>query len=220
MKNIKNLNRFGFRCAGDVNDENIRILIRKNRKFFHMKYLKYTMAFLGIFFFGAVLSLRAYSINGPSMSPTVWWGERVIANHLSYLLEDPAAGDMIIYFDTHKNSVACKRIVAIPGDQVWMQNNVLFVNGMEQKHRLLERWTEDMRAGKEVLGEMVATEETGSITHYLTYTRKKSEKHSFDPIKLQADEYFILGDHRDNSMDSRFIGPIAKDQIQGEVIWW
>lgn len=173
--------------------------------------------------------VRAFTIAAASMSPTFLVGDLIVSNHAAYDLRlpyldlvllqtgEPQPGDLIMYFDIPKQVIATKRIIGIPGDAVRMENNILYINGIEawQRHVPL-----DFFAGVPVrngLGELVAKETLGSREYLITYTPGKSPVRDFEQVIVPEGKYFILGDHRDNSADSRYIGLISRNQIKGRV---
>lgn len=173
--------------------------------------------------------VRAFTVAGPSMSPTLLYGDLIISNHAAYDLRlpymdtvllktsEPKNGDLIMYFDVPKNVIATKRVVGVPGDTVKMVNNILYVNDVEAMQRHVPHNVFDAVAAQNGLGERVATETLGSVEYLITYTPEKSPVHSFAEMTVTEGSYFILGDHRDNSADSRYIGLISRDQIKGRV---
>ncbi|MEM9324297.1 MAG: signal peptidase I [Bacteroidota bacterium] len=176
------------------------------------------IAFATVAVLTSVFSLRAYSIAGPSMSPSFWLDDLVIANHSAYLINGPERGDVIVYFDSVKNSVAVKRVIGIPGDRVELVENLVLINGSEQKQISLPG--EDFRHVPEDngIGQVIVEEDIFGRKHLVTFTPLQNPKRNYQSEVLKKDEYFILGDHRDNSNDSRYIGPIHEEQIVARVI--
>lgn len=175
--------------------------------------------------------VRAFTINGPSMSPTLLFHDRVISFQAAYdlrlpftdtvllPLSDPGRGDLVIYFDIPKNHVAAKRVVGLPGDTIELKENVLHVNGTPADQVVLDREGYEHLAAENDLGELVVEETLDGNAHLMTYTPQENKAASFGPVAVPPDEYFILGDNRDNSNDSRFVGFIARDQIKGRIIY-
>jgi signal peptidase I len=184
----------------------------------------------GVLSFGVISAyVRAFTIAAPSMSPTFLTGDFIMSNHAAYDLRwphldrvmlqtgEPQQGDLIMYFDIPKNVIATKRIIGLPGDVVKMENNVLYVNGIAAQQTQLPRNIFAGVAAENGLGERVVSETLGSRQYLITYTPGKSPVRDFDEVRVTHDKYFILGDHRDNSADSRYIGLISRDQIKGRV---
>ena len=196
--------------------------------------MKLTRTFKTIGFITFILGVssayvRAFTIAAASMSPTFLVGDLIVSNHAAYDLRlpyldlvllqtgEPQPGDLIMYFDIPKHVIATKRIIGIPGDAVRMENNILYINGIEARQRDVPL---DFFAGVPVrngLGELVVKETLGSREYLITYTPGKSPVRDFEQVIVPEGKYFILGDHRDNSADSRYIGLISRNQIKGRV---
>ena len=159
-----------------------------------------------------------------SMKPTIEVGDRVVVNKLAYDLKipfttisvfkwaDPKRGDIVVLFSPQDGVRLVKRVVAIPGDTVAMANNQLFINGKQAKWSPLAP-TDDPDQGLT----FVADENLAGRTHKIMLTPLAPQVSSFAPIKVPAGNYFVLGDNRDNSNDSRFIGFISRKRIVGEA---
>lgn len=184
------------------------------------------LLFLGI----SSAYVKAFTIAGPSMTPTYWYDDIVVSNHLAYdfrlphtdfvLFEtgQPERGDVIMYFDIPKNVVAAKRIIGIPGDTVSIKDNVVYLNGEKISQSIEPKRFFDNVPDKNGIGEIVLSEEIDGTSHLITFTPGAGKITSLEPINVTEGKYFILGDNRDNSADSRFIGLISRGQIKGKVI--
>ncbi len=130
------------------------------------------------------------SVIGPSMSPTLESGEKVLVNRFVYKLFDPKQNDLIVFQPNgnEKSHYYVKRVIALPGDTVQIKDGKVYVNG-------------------ELLAESVETEKI------------ENAMMAENEIVVGEDEYFVLGDDRNNSEDSRYasIGNVKKDHITGEA---
>jgi signal peptidase I len=159
-----------------------------------------------------------------SMKPTIEIGDRVVVNKLAYDLkipfttirvfkwDDPKRGDIVVLFSPVDGTRLVKRVVAVPGDTVAMVENHLYINNRKIEWTPLQT-TDDPEQGLT----FVASETLGGREHKLMLTPQVPAVRSFAPIKVPAGHYFVLGDNRDNSNDSRFIGFIGRKQIVGEA---
>ena len=175
--------------------------------------------------------LRAYTISGPSMAPTFWFHDKVISFQAAYdiripytdvvffRVNDPDRSELVIYFDIPKNHIAAKRVIGLPGDVIEMKENVLFVNGAAADQTVLPRNEYDQVPAENDLGTLVLKEILKGHPYFVTYTPQAVEVSNFGPVVVPSDQYFILGDNRDNSQDSRYIGFIKRDQIKGRIIY-
>ncbi|MGZ5433128.1 MAG: signal peptidase I [Thermoanaerobaculia bacterium] len=159
-----------------------------------------------------------------SMKPTIQEGDRVVVNKLAYDLkvpfttikivkwDDPKRGDIVVLFSPVDGTRLVKRVVAIPGDQVEMRDNQLFINGRVAKQSPIAL-TSSEGSSAEVLDE-----DLYGHNHQVMLTPEIPAVRSFGPVAVPEGNYFVLGDNRDNSNDSRFIGFIERRRIVGKAV--
>ena len=159
-----------------------------------------------------------------SMKPTIQEGDRVVVNKLAYDLkvpfttikivkwDDPKRGDIVVLFSPVDGTRLVKRVVAIPGDQVEMRDNQLFING-----RLAKQSPIALTSSEGSSAEVLAQDLYGH-SHQVMLTPEIPAVRSFGPIAVPEGNYFVLGDNRDNSNDSRFIGFIERRRIVGKAV--
>jgi signal peptidase I len=158
--------------------------------------------------------VKPYQIPSPSMEPTLDVGQRVLVNRVTYHLHDPHIGDIVVFHPPAgaENGKECgvepgprepcpeptpeqsdtnfiKRIVAGPGDRLSINNGHPVVNGVEAE----EGFIRPCRGG--------------------------SECDLPQPITIPPGHYFMMGDNRGSSDDSRFWGPVPRDWIIGEAFF-
>jgi len=130
---------------------------------------------------------------GESMEPTLYHGQDVLINRVAYKFMSPKSGDIIVFLPNgNANSHDyIKRVVAVPGDTVQIKDGKLYVNGQEQ-------------------------DSNDSL-----YDKMEDAGIASNKIKLTDDEYFVLGDNRNSSEDSRSanIGTVKLNSIIGKV-WY
>ena len=163
-----------------------------------------------------------------SMKPTILEGDLVLVNKLSYDLKvpfttrhlmqwgDPARGDIVVFYSPSDGTRLVKRVIGLPGDSVELRNEVVYLNGVAQ-HYSPQAAGEFRRDIFEDRNPIVAVEHLGSCDHYVMALPGRSALRSFGPYVVARDHYFMMGDSRDNSTDSRFIGTVARDQIVGRA---
>ncbi|MDD2208273.1 MAG: signal peptidase I [Bacilli bacterium] len=161
----------------ELNNEEIKQ--KKAARDVFLDYLPYIIIVL------VVVILRTFiatpvRVNGTSMDPTLHNGETMILNKLGMKTKGINRWNIVV-IDTD-NSHLIKRVVALPGETIYYNNNKLYINGkvLEDKYSLTE--TED-----------------------------------FEVVKLKKDEYFVMGDNRIISKDSRSIGPVNQKDIKGKT---
>ncbi|HEV7242318.1 MAG TPA: signal peptidase I [Thermoanaerobaculia bacterium] len=160
-----------------------------------------------------------------SMKPTIQEGDRVVVNKLAYDLKvpfttinivkwgNPERGDIVVLFSPVDGTRLVKRVVAVPGDQVEMRDNQLFVNGRLAKQSPIAIVSSDDYGSAYVLDE-----DLYGRMHKVMLTPEIPAVRSFGPVPVPEGNYFVLGDNRDNSNDSRFIGFIERRRIVGKAV--
>lgn len=160
-----------------------------------------------------------------SMKPTIQEGDRVVVNKLAYDLKvpfttinivkwgNPERGDIVVLFSPVDGTRLVKRVVAVPGDKVEMRDNQLFVNGRIAKQSPIAIVSSDDPGSAYVLDE-----DLYGHNHKVMLTPEIPAVRSFGPVVVPEGNYFVLGDNRDNSNDSRFIGFIERRRIVGKAV--
>ena len=145
--------------------------------------------------------LQAFYIPSLSMAPTLKINDRVLVNKLSYDLHDVHRGDLVVFENPgDENSTTkdlIKRVVGLPGETIEARDGRVLINGQVLDEPYLER--------------DVTTQ--GAICH----TETKPGCDGPDKIVVPPDSYFVMGDNRANSRDSRFIGAIPGSRIIGRA---
>lgn len=169
-------------------------------------------------------AVQAYQIPSGSMLDTLLIGDRLLVNKLSYNVKvpftdkvifrtgDPQHGDIVVftYPDTDPNNPRVdyiKRVIGLPGDVLEMRNNVLFRNG----ERVEEPYTRYIY------------EPNANFAGYVSpdfFVRGHNS--SFEALTVPEDMYFVMGDNRDDSKDSRYWGFASRDSLHGKAwrIYW
>lgn len=182
---------------------------KENRQFFML------LACI-IFFKSAIADLS--SISGASMQPTLLDGDKVWVNKLAYDVKipfteislaetsDPNQGDIVIIDSKKAGKRLVKRIVGVPGDTVYMQNNALVINGEAANYEVLSRESNSI----------IILEELPDRSHQAQLsTRHSRSNRSYGPAIVPEGQYFVLGDNRDNSADSRVYSFVPREEIIG-----
>ncbi len=128
-------------------------------------------------------------------------------------LADPQRGDIVVLDSKAAHERLVKRVVGIPGDEVAMRDNVLLVNGMAARYApvSVSGIHDDLAdpARYEI-------ERVGNEQHLIRLSLyRPSPVRDFGPVTVPAGQYLLLGDNRDNSMDSRYFGFFPRGEIVG-----
>lgn len=152
-----------------------------------------------------------YKVNGHSMDPTLSQNNYLVTINYSSI----DRGDLVTAKEDDK--VIIKRVIGLPNDTIEFKNDKLYVNGQEQDEPYLNKFKKAFNTNR--LHEEYSYNEAyqtlaAQMTHF---TLDKNGKSEFS-ITLKDDEYYLLGDNRPVSKDSREVGPFSRKQITGEVI--
>lgn len=161
--------------------------------------------------------VEAYKIPSQSMEDTLLVGDFLLANKFVYgarlplvdwrlpAVSEPEPGDVVIFiFPRDGVTKYIKRCVAGPNDTVEVKDKVVFVNGVEFK--------------KPEFAKYIDTTDDGSQRIQPRRDGGLDSRDNFGPYVVPGDCYFMMGDNRDNSYDSRYWGPVPYDLILGEAM--
>lgn len=162
---------------------------------FFLDMLQVIVFALSIFLFLYLLVMQPHKIKGDSMQPNYPDGEYLLTDKVTYKFNDPKRGDVIVFEAPGGEDEYIKRIIALPGETVRVDNGKIYVNSILLK--------------ESYLADIVMTQ--GGL--FL----KNGEE-----IIIPADNYFVLGDNRPYSSDSRAWGLVQRNKITGRAwfIYW
>lgn len=157
-----------------------------------------------------------------SMRPTIVEGDRIFVDKLAYDLKlpfttqrlaqwaDPQRGDIVVFYAPDSGERLVKRVIGIPGDVVELRAERLYVNGQTARYR-------PATAPTQGAGEIIATEELDGYRHPVTFIDGVPALRSYGPLRVPNGNYFMMGDSRDNSRDSRYFGFVPRTAIVGRA---
>ena len=155
-----------------------------------------------------------------SMIPTILVGDRIFINKMAYDLKvpfttwqiakwaDPQRGDIIVFPSPADEVRLVKRVVAVPGDRIELRDDHLVINGETASYALVDN---------NVPAALVLNETVEGKTHALRIQPQQRALRSFGPVEVPPGRYFVMGDNRDNSFDSRYFGFVSRDRILGRA---
>ncbi len=162
-----------------------------------------------------------------SMKPSIIEGDRVFVNKLAYNLKipftrmriaewgAPERGDVVVFFAPTDGTRMVKRVIGLPGDRIELLNNRVFVNGEALAYEELDSWFVEQIPETDRPAHLFAAESLGDRLHPLMVTPGRPAPRTGGPFVVPEGHYFMMGDNRDNSLDSRFYGAVARDRIVG-----
>ena len=139
--------------------------------------------------------VQAYRVSSGSMENSLLEGDFVFVNKLAYRFAEPQINDVIVFeFPMNTTKDYIKRIVALPGQTVEIRNKQLYVDS-------------------QMVGDV------GGIFHKDSQVLQEvySQRDFFGPLTVPSNQYFVMGDNRDDSQDSRFWGCLDRSHIKGRA---
>jgi signal peptidase I len=178
---------------------------------------------------------QPFNIPSSAMEPTLEVGDYVYARHYNFIA--PARGDVTVFrYPRAPSTYYVKRMIGLPGDKVQLRDGTLYINGVPVSRGRAGTYTEPLGGtSRELYTESLPNGVTYSVE--LDPERRPPPAKACDrpnensndlentcPFIVPSDHYFMVGDNRDNSADSRLpdVGFVARDLLVGRVglIWW
>ena len=188
--------------------------------------VEYAKSFFPVLAFVLVLRSFLYEpfqIPSSSMVPTLQVGDYILVNKFNYGLRlpvtrtkvwsmgSPDRGDVMVFYPPHANKqYYIKRVIGIPGDRIQYRNKRLSVNGVD----VPREWLAEIPGTRRI---QVGLEEPRSERSHLFQVDQMRPARDFSVV-VRPGHYFMMGDNRDNSSDSRVWGQVPEQDIVGEAV--
>jgi signal peptidase I len=166
-----------------------------------------------------------------SMNPTIVEGDRVLVDKMAYGLRvpftttlltrgnHPKRGDIAIFASPKDGITLIKRVIGLPGDRVEMRDERLLVNGVETEYSAASDVADaDLPRVTRAQDHSYLTEHLSNRPHAIMVLPERMAMRSFGLMLVPPGDYLMLGDSRDNSEDSRYIGFVPRASIVGRAI--
>jgi signal peptidase I len=212
-------------CLRKVNANKLRL---RAKHFWHREIKP--LLVLAIILFSIRSSLADWNdVPTGSMKPTIVEGDRVFVNKLAYDLKvpfttwhiaewgNPQQGDIVVFYSPHDGMRLVKRVIGLPGDTIEMRNGHLVLNGEPVEYAALDEAVSAQVSESERNTSLFATEKLPSRPHAVMAIPALPAQRNFGPLLVPEGRYFMMGDNRDNSFDSRFWGTVPRGQILGRA---
>lgn len=164
-----------------------------------------------------------------SMNPTILEGDRLLVDKHAFGLripftlvrltdgEDPRRGDIVIFDSPADGTTLVKRVVGTPGDVVQIDDGVLIVNGEQARYGPASPDRVDELLSTTAALHPLVLQESGPAGEHEILMLPSRFARDFGPIEVPPGMYFVLGDNRDNSADSRVFGYVPRRNIVGRA---
>jgi len=165
-----------------------------------------------------------------SMRPNLLEGDVVFVNRMAYDLKlplsplvikrmgEPSRGDIITFHSPKDGARLIKRIVAVGGDTVEMRNERLFINGQAAQYDDEEQVREPLAGLGDVPAKRMTEQTPDGHQRRVQWLQGVAARSSFAPQTIPRGQVMVLGDNRDNSADSRYIGLVPREAIIGRAV--
>lgn len=193
--------------------------------------IEYAKSFFPVLFIVLVLRsflVEPFQIPTGSMIPTLQVGDFILVNKYAYGVrlpvigtkimdvDDPERGEVMVFIPPHENKYYIKRVVGMPGDTIRYENKDLYINGELIAKEFEESIVIDTSIGE--LSGSLYTETLGGIEHHTQHIDGAGRRRARTSWVIPNGHYFMMGDNRDNSSDSREWGAVSEDDIVGKAI--
>ena len=201
-----------------------------------VEYAKSFFPVVFIVFFLRSFLVEPFQIPSGSMIPTLQVGDFILVNKFAYGLRvpvlnktfipvgKPQRGDVMVFFPPHQpKTYFIKRVIGLPGDKVRYTNNVLYLNDVEVKQEFVKKafpeWGSFCMNYQQKL--TVVNEDLNGVVHKMQKCDQPSSLSVNGTWVVEEGHYFMMGDNRDNSGDSRVWGTVSEDAIVGKAfaVW-
>ena len=164
-----------------------------------------------------------------SMEPSIVVGDRIVVDKLAYDLkvpftmwqivqwDVPQRGDVVTFISPADGPRLVKRVVGVGGDRIELRGNRLIINGQATSYELMgdEADLTVTSGGADV---RFYSEDLPGRRHPIALSSGRPGRRWFGPITVPAEHVFVMGDNRDNSLDSRYFGCVALERIEGRAV--
>ena len=164
-----------------------------------------------------------------SMNPTILEGDLIYVDKLAYDLRvpltfsrlaewsQPRRGDIVVCFSPDDQTRLVKRVIALPGDTIELKSNVLFINGEALSYTRADTKCDEQLDPEIKKRAVFATEDLDGCQHIVMGIPSIRAMRNFGPVTVPQGDYFVMGDSRDNSRDSRYFGFVERKAIVGKA---
>jgi signal peptidase I len=193
-----------------------------------------------------VLIVQSFTIPSASMEPTVDVGDYVFVDKYAYgysrysfsygvlglengvipftgriLTKNPKRGEIVVFRNPKQLGVDfIKRVIGLPGDKIQMKEGVLIINGSPVERTFEKDFQETDDHGQPVKGKQYTETLSNGVSYHIWKTTDEGNANNTPVYEVPAGQFFVMGDNRDNSEDSRFtneLGFIPADNLIGRA---
>ncbi|MFZ2153399.1 MAG: signal peptidase I [Microgenomates group bacterium] len=167
-------------------------------------------------FAGGLISLitvfKPVALTGPAMEPGFKNGDRYLANKFAYLFSSPQRGDVVVFrYSQHPTFKGMSRVIGLPNEKLMIKDGKVFINSSQLEEIYLTNSAKTVTANRREIKETSETEASLEEVQGMKILEEGQE------ILIPDDSYFMMGDNRENSVDSRSLGFVVKKDIEVKI---
>ena len=215
--------------GGQLSDEEFQYAVEE--RFREPLVIEYAKSFFPVLLIVLVLRsflVEPFQIPTGSMIPTLEVGDFILVNKYAYGVrlpvigtkimdvDDPQRGEVMVFIPPHEPKYYIKRVIGLPGDTIRYEDKQLYVNGEE----IGKEYVKDISIATNI-GDLPGTlhsETINGVVHDVQHINAAGRRRSRTTWVVPPGHYFMMGDNRDNSADSREWGPVPEEDIVGKAI--
>ena len=165
-----------------------------------------------------------------SMKPSILEGDRIYVNKLAYDLKfpfttwhlaewgNPQRGDIVVFYSPQDGTRLVKRVIGLPGDTVELRHEQLIINGQPVQYASADpKLPVQLPAAERARGIFATEELPPACPHAIMALNGVPAMRTFAPVQVPEGRYFMMGDNRDDSFDSRYFGTVPREKIVGRA---
>jgi signal peptidase I len=166
-----------------------------------------------------------FQIPSGSMIPTLEVGDFILVNKYTYgirlpvlgtriiPINEPERGEVMVFIPPHDSRYFIKRVIGLPGDMILIEDNQVSING----EALAQRFVTNQESIQRMIFSL-QEEQIGEQAHMIRVARPATQYGRHFEYRVPEGHYFMMGDNRDNSLDSREWGPVPEANIVGKAV--
>jgi len=174
--------------------------------------------------------VRAYRVGGYSDAPSFLVRDLILVSKVAYDIRlpytdivivshaEPRRGDVVTFRPPGEDVTVFKRVIGCPGDTVVVQGGRLEIGGVPLRYTRVEAAGYEPGAARNHLGELIEMEMGNGPPHLITHTPDTLSAVPSAAARVAEDHYYLVGDNRDHSLDSRTYGAVHRASITGRVV--
>lgn len=163
----------------------------------------------------SLLGIQTFRVPTTALNPTLQVGDWIVSNKKAYEKEQPKYGDIVV-FNSPDGGIWTFRVIGLPNDKIELNENIVTINHKKNKVTLIKESTNNVYTVTELEEELP---NGNSHRIYISNIPNPDIKKTTKEVIVPENNYYLLGDDRDNAYDSRYFGCVKTKDILGQIIY-